>query len=118
MSTPWAQESGNASGDLTFWPVWVVLGIPAVVCVALHRVGREDAEQLRLTGHSAGVLPAEISLKQWEDEAERWADHPVEFLSNKALLAHPMVLGCSVSCATGLQRWSASTCSGTEKSTL
>ena len=93
MSTPWAQESGSASGDLTFWPVWVVLGIPAVVCVALHRVGREDAEQLRLTGHSAGVLPAEISLKQWEDEAERWADHPVEFLSNKALLAHPMVLG-------------------------
>lgn len=93
MATPWAQESGKASGDLTFWPVWVVLGLPAIVCVVLYRAGREDAEQLRLTGHSAGVLPANIGLKQWEDEAERWADHPVEFLSNKALLAHPMVLG-------------------------
>ena len=49
--------------------------------------------QLSLTGHTAGVLPAEVGIKQWEEEGETWAEHPVEFLSNKALLAHPMVLG-------------------------
>ena len=93
MATPWAQESGKASGDITFWPAFIVLGLPAIVCVVLYRMGREDAEQLRLTGFTAGVLPPHIGIKQWEDEAEQWADHPVEFLSNKALLAHPMVLG-------------------------
>ncbi len=93
MATPWAQESGKASGDITFWPALIVLGLPALVCVVLYRMGREDAQQLRLTGFTAGVLPAHIGIKQWEDEAEQWADHPVEFLSNKALLAHPMVLG-------------------------
>jgi len=40
-----------------------------------------------------GVIPEGITLKQWEAEADQWKDHPVEFLSNKALLAHPMVLG-------------------------
>ena len=49
--------------------------------------------QLSLTGHTAGVLPADVGIKQWEEESETWAEHPVEFLSNKALLAHPMVLG-------------------------
>jgi uncharacterized membrane protein len=48
---------------------------------------------LKLTGFKAGVLPEGIGIKQWEDQREQWADHPVEFLSNKALLAHPMVLG-------------------------
>lgn len=93
MATPWAQESGRVSGDISVWPVFVVLGIPAVVCLFLYRSGREDARQLSLTGHLAGVVPEGITLKQWEAEAERWKDHPVEFLSNKALLAHPMVLG-------------------------
>ena len=93
MATPWAQESGKASGDITFWPALIVLGLPAIVCVVLYRMGKEDAQQLRLTGYTAGVLPAHVGIKQWEDEADAWAKHPVEFLSNKALLAHPMVLG-------------------------
>ena len=93
MITPWAQESGKTSGDLTFWPVWVVLGLPGLICFFLYRMGKEDARQLKLTGYTAGVLPGHVGIKQWEDEADKWADHPVEFLSNKALLAHPMVLG-------------------------
>ena len=93
MITPWAQESGKTSGDLTFWPVWIVLGLPGLICFILYRMGKEDARQLSLTGYTAGVLPGHVGIKQWEDEAEKWADHPVEFLSNKALLAHPMVLG-------------------------
>ena len=93
IATPWAQESGRVSEDLTLWPVFVVLGIPGLVCYWLYRTGEEDARQLKLTGYTAGVLPAHIGIKQWEAERESWADHPVEFLSNKALLAHPMVLG-------------------------
>jgi uncharacterized membrane protein len=93
MITPWAQESGKTSGDLTCWPVWVVLGLPGLICFILYRMGKEDARQLSLTGYTAGVLPGHVGIKQWEDEAEKWADHPVEFLSNNALLAHPMVLG-------------------------
>lgn len=93
MATPWAQESGRVSGDITLWPALVVLGLPGLVCYVLYTMGRDDAQQLRLTGHRAGVLPPDIGIKQWEAESEKWADHPVEFLSNKALLAHPMVLG-------------------------
>ena len=63
------------------------------MCYVLYRMGKEDAQQLRLTGYTAGVLPGHVGIKQWEEEADVWADHPVEFLSNKALLAHPMVLG-------------------------
>jgi uncharacterized membrane protein len=91
--TPWAQESGRLSGDITLWPALVVLGLPALVCVFMHRAGRDDALQLRLTGFTPGVLPPDVGIKQWEAEKEAWAGHPVEFLSNKALLAHPMVLG-------------------------
>ena len=91
--TPWAQESGRMSGDITLWPALVVLGLPALVCMFLYRAGKDDALQLKLTGFTPGVLPPEIGIKQWEEEKEAWADHPVEFLSNKALLAHPMVLG-------------------------
>ena len=93
IATPWAQESGRVSEDLTLWPVVVVRGIPGLVCYVLYRMGQEDARQLKLTGYTAGVLPGHIGIKQWEAEREAWADHPVEFLSNKALLAHPMVLG-------------------------
>ena len=93
MSTPWAQESGRVSSEVTLWPVWIVLGLPGLICWFMYRVGREDAHQLKLTGFTAGVIPQGFSLKDWEDDPQRWASHPVEFLSNKALLAHPMVLG-------------------------
>jgi len=93
MSTPWAQESGRVSNDVTLWPVFIVLGLPAVICWFMYRAGKEDAHKLKLTGYPAGVLPQGIGLKEWEDQPEKWASHPVEFLSNKALLAHPMVLG-------------------------
>ena len=93
MSTPWAQESGRVSNEVTLWPIWIVLGLPALICWLMYRAGKEDAHQLKLTGFTAGVLPQGISLEDWESHPEKWASHPIEFLSNKALLAHPMVLG-------------------------
>jgi len=93
IATPWAQESGRVTEGVTLWPVFIVLGLPALVCYFMHRAGREDARQLALTGYSPGVLPADISLKEWEERPEAFSRHPVELLSSKALLAHPMVLG-------------------------
>mgnify|MGYP002700862595 FL=1 len=71
----------------------IVIGIPAIVCYWMYNKGIEDARMLKLTGFSAGVLPEGISLKSWEFEEELVKDHPIEKLSNNALLASPMVIG-------------------------
>lgn len=91
-ATPWLQESGRLPNDVVFWPSLVVLGIPGLICVTLYRIGRDDARQLKLTGFEAGVLPEGISIKSWETEEKVVANHPIEQLSNKALLASPLVL--------------------------
>ena len=91
-ATPWLQESGRLPNDVVFWPSLIVLGIPGIVCVVLYRIGRDDARQLKLTGFEAGVLPEGISIKSWEIEEKVVANHPIEQLSNKALLASPLVL--------------------------
>ena len=91
-ATPWLQESVRLPNDVVFWPSLIVLGIPGIVCVVLYRIGRDDARQLKLTGFEAGVLPEGISIKSWETEEKVVANHPIEQLSNKALLASPLVL--------------------------
>ena len=95
-ATPWLQESLQGSGrlpnEVVFWPSLIVLGIPGIICVILYRIGRDDARQLKLTGFEAGVLPEGISIKAWETEEKVVANHPIEQLSNKALLASPLVL--------------------------
>ena len=91
-STPWLQESGRMPNDIVLWPALVVLGIPALVCYALYQIGKDDAHQLKLSGFEAGVLPEGVSIKAWEAEEKVVAKHPIELLSNKALLASPLVL--------------------------
>ena len=91
-ATPWLQEPGRLPNEVVFWPSLIVLGIPGIVCVVLYRIGRDDARQLKLTGFEAGVLPEGISIKSWETEEKVVANHPIEQLSNKALLASPLVL--------------------------
>ena len=95
-ATPWVQESVQESGrlpnEVVLWPALIVLGIPGIVCAVLYRIGKDDARQLKLTGFEAGVLPEGISIKSWEAEEKTVANHPIEQLSNKALLASPLVL--------------------------
>ena len=91
-ATPWVQESGRLPNEVVLWPALVVLGIPGIVCAVLYRIGKDDARQLKLTGFEAGVLPEGISIKSWETEEKTVANHPIEQLSNKALLASPLVL--------------------------
>ena len=92
-ATPWIQESGKVSDGLVVWPAIIVLGLPALVCYVMYRIGKEDAHQLKLTGFDAGVIPDGFSIDDWEKNVEQHKNHPVELLSNRALLAHPMVLG-------------------------
>lgn len=92
LSTPWAQESARVLDTVSLWPLLVVFGIPGIICYFMHRYGRDDALQLQLTGYEAGVLPAGIRIKSWEDAGEEIQRHPVELLSRNALLASPMVL--------------------------
>lgn len=91
-ATPWLQESGRMPNDVVFWPALIVLGIPGLICAVLYRMGKDDARQLKLTGFEAGVLPEGITIKSWEAEEKVVAKHPIEQLSNKALLASPLVL--------------------------
>ena len=91
-ATPWVQESNRLPNDVVFWPALIVLGIPGVVCAVLYRMGKDDARQLKLTGFEAGVLPEGIAIKSWEAEEKTVAHHPIEQLSNRALLASPLVL--------------------------
>ncbi|MBT60163.1 MAG: hypothetical protein CMA63_01240 [Euryarchaeota archaeon] len=92
LSTPWAQESSRVSESIAIWPIFVVLGIPALVCYVMYKQGIDDARHIRLTGYEAGVLPEGISIKAWEKAGSELEHHPVEMLSRKALLASPMVL--------------------------
>jgi len=92
IATPWAQESGRVVDSQPLWPALIVLGIPSVICYYLYRYGKDDAHHIKLCGYQPGVLPDGITLKSWEDAQERVAEHPIEQLSRKALLANPMVL--------------------------
>jgi uncharacterized membrane protein len=92
LATPWQQESGRIVESQPLWPLFVVLGLPGIICWVMYRYGIDDARHLRLTGYQPGVLPDGISLKTWEDAEKTVAEHPIEQLSKKALLANPMVL--------------------------
>ncbi len=92
IDSPWQQESGRLVESQPLWPVLIVLGLPAIVCIYLYRYGKDDARHIKLTDYQPGVLPAGITLKAWEDAGEKVSQHPVEQLSRKALMANPMVL--------------------------
>jgi uncharacterized membrane protein len=92
LATPWAQESARVLEETPIWPLFVVLGIPALVCLMMYRMGIEDLRQLKLCGHQAGVLPEGVVLDSWDSAGDLKRHHPVELLSKKGLLATPMVL--------------------------
>ena len=75
--------------SIVLWPVLVGVVLPCLVGVVLHRMGASDLRHLRASGHEPGVLPAGISLDQWESDPDAVAHHPIERLSNRAMLASP-----------------------------
>ena len=92
IATPWAQESGRVSESVVVWPVLIVMVLPALVCYTLYKMGIDDYRHLTMAGFEPGILPDEVTIEAWEEEDEIVANHPVQMLSNKALLATPMTL--------------------------
>ena len=78
--------------SIVLWPILVGVVLPCLVGVVLHRLGASDLRHLRASGHEPGVLPTGISLDQWESDPEAVAHHPIERLSNRAMLASPLVI--------------------------
>ncbi len=77
---------------IVLWPILVGVVLPCLVGVVLHRLGASDLRHLRASGHEPGVLPVGVSLDQWESDPEAVANHPIERLSNRAMLASPLVI--------------------------
>jgi len=77
---------------IVLWPLLVIVVLPCLIGVLLHRFGAGDLRHLRASGFEPGVLPPGISLTQWESDPAAVADHPVERLSNRAMLASPLVI--------------------------
>ena len=56
LDSPWQQESGRLVESQPLWPVLIVLGLPAIVCVYLYRYGKDDARHIKLTDYQPGVF--------------------------------------------------------------
>ena len=92
VSTPWVQDSGMQPRDNeVLWPLLVVVAIPLLITWVVWRRGVEDLAQLRLTGNEVGLIPDGLTLNEWESEDR--SNHPVELLSQRGILATPMVAG-------------------------
>ena len=92
FATPWRQDSGMLPKDNeAVWPLLVVVAIPLLITWAVWRRGEEDLAQLRLTGNEVGLIPDGLTLDEWESEDR--SSHPVEMLSQRGILATPMVAG-------------------------
>ena len=92
LANPWAQESGAMPKDNpVLIPILIVVILPMLITWAVYRRGVDDLRQIRLCGHEPGVVPPGITVDEWEKGDN--SDHPVEQLSNKAILATPMVAG-------------------------
>ena len=92
VSTPWVQDSGMQPRDNeVLWPLLVVVAIPLLITWVVWRRGTEDLAQLRLTGNEVGLIPDGLTLDEWESEDR--SNHPVELLSQRGILATPMVAG-------------------------
>lgn len=92
LATPWPQDSGMMPKDNeAIWPIFVVVAIPLLITWAVWRRGEEELAQLRLTGNEVGLIPDGLTLDEWESEDR--SSHPVEMLSQRGILATPMVAG-------------------------
>ena len=55
------------SDDVVIWPLFVVLGLPALLVYWMHSNGLSAANQLSESGYIAGILPPGMTEKEYED---------------------------------------------------
>ena len=84
--TPW-----HAGNDPTWWPAFVILGVPTILCWQLYRMGSEANARMIAKGYDSGVIPSQISLEEWE-KGNPVEKEEYELDARMALLASPLVL--------------------------
>ena len=78
------------SDDVVIWPLFIVLGLPALLVYWMHSNGLSAANQLSESGHIAGILPPSMTEKEYEDWESEEKDL-IESLRLKAVMASPVV---------------------------
>ncbi|MEE3082623.1 MAG: DUF63 family protein [Candidatus Thermoplasmatota archaeon] len=73
------------------WPLAVCLLIPLAICIALWFVGQSDRRELHHMGLEAGIIPAGITLDDWEKQRSSTFER-LESLTPRAILGTPVVL--------------------------
>ena len=99
-NTPWETTDGGS-----WWPAFVILGVPSMVCFQLWRMGYNSAVKLRDAGMEPGIIPDGSTVYEWED-GEHEDKEFFETETPRALLASPLVLAFTFGQLTdGLATW-------------
>ena len=78
------------TAGVKIWPLFVVLGLPALLVYWMHSNGLPAANELSEAGHIAGILPPGMT----ENEYEEWESEEKDIIENlrlKAVMASPVV---------------------------
>ena len=100
QSTPW-----HPSNEAAWWPVFIILGIPTLICWQMFRMGNSANLRMTAAGYESGVLPKGISVVEWE-KGEPPEKEEYEADARIALLANPLVLAFTFGqLCDGLATW-------------
>ena len=75
---------------VVIWPLFIVLGLPAMLVYWMHTNGLPAANELAEAGHIAGILSPGMTEEAYE-ELESEDKDLIESLRNKAVMASPVV---------------------------
>jgi len=90
LAGPLVAHGISYSDDVVIWPLFVVIGLPALLVFWMHSNGLPAANRLSEEGHIAGILPPGMT----ENEYEEWESEEkdiIESLRLKAVMASPVV---------------------------
>ncbi len=73
------------------WPLAVCLLLPLVICIVLWFVGQPTRRDLHHMGLEAGIIPAGITLDDWETQHSSTFER-LEALTPRAILGTPVIL--------------------------
>ena len=93
------------SGELVFWPVAIVIGLPSILAYFMYNIGYPAAEELSDNGLIAGILPGSMTEEEYMALVSPEKDL-IESLRKKAIGASPVVfLAVAGQLLDGLATW-------------
>tara|TARA_B100000029_G_scaffold142939_1_gene138161 strand:- start:4511 stop:5791 length:1281 start_codon:yes stop_codon:yes gene_type:complete len=90
LSGPLISYGISYPADVVIWPLFVVIGLPALLVYWMHTNGLPAANELAEAGHIAGILSPGMTEEEYE-ELESEEKDLIENLRNKAVMASPVV---------------------------